>query len=174
MTGPTRGDLPKKPLSIEDCFELADAGLAAVTVSAFAAALDGVVARTIGHRLFTISRFDPDSMELERVYSSDPAAYPVGGRKQKGGTPWSGMILRDGEIFLGHDHDAIRGAFDDHEKIIALGLGSIINVPVRRGDTVLGTMNSTHREGWYTEADRDDARLLSTFLAPWLIKSVTR
>lgn len=168
MSEPTGSDLPKKPLSIDDCSQLAKAGLAAKDAAAFCAVLDTVVARTIGHRLFTISRFYPESMELERVYSSDPAAYPVGGRKQKGGTPWSDMILRDGDIFLGRDNDAIRGAFDDHDKIIALGLGSIINVPVRRGDTVLGTMNSTHREGWYEETDKDGARLLSTFLAPWL------
>lgn len=169
MSEPTASDLPKIPLSIDDCSQLAKAGLAAKDTAAFCAVLDTVVARTIGHRLFTISRFYPDSMELERVYSSDPAAYPVGGRKQKGGTPWSDMILRDGDIFLGRDKDAIRGAFDDHEKIIALGLGSIINVPVRRGDAVLGTMNSTHREGWYEETDKDGARLLSTFLAPWLV-----
>jgi hypothetical protein len=169
MSDMTGSDLPKNPLSIEDCFQLAEASLAAGEASAFCAVLDTIVARTIGHRLFTISRFYPDRMELERVYSSDPAAYPVGGRKQKGGTPWSDMILRDGEIFLGRDNDAIRGAFDDHEKIIALGLGSIINVPVRRGGTVLGTMNSTHCEGWYMDTDRDDARLLSTFLAPWLV-----
>lgn len=168
MSDTTGSDLPKKPLSIDDCSQLAEAGLSAADAPAFCAVLDTVVARTIGHRLFTVSRFYPDSMELERVYSSDPAAYPVGGRKQKGGTSWSDMILRDGEIFLGRDNAAIRGAFDDHEKIIALGLGSIINVPVRRGATVLGTMNSTHREGWYEDADRNSARVLSTFLAPWL------
>lgn len=168
MSDTTGRDLPKKPLSIEDCFQLAEASHAAGDAAAFCAVLDTIVARTIGHRLFTISRFYPDSMELERVYSSDPAAYLVGGRKQKGGTPWSDMILCDGEIFLGRDNDAIRDAFDDHEKIFALGLGSIINVPIRRGATVLGTMNSTHREGWYEDTDRDDARLLSTFLAPWL------
>lgn len=169
MPSPNGSDLSKKPLSIDDCLRLAEAGLAARNTSSFCTVLDTVVARTIGHRLFTISRFHPDSMELERVYSSDPAAYPVGGRKQKGGTPWSDTILVDGQIFLGQDNDAIRGAFDDHEKIIALGLGSIINVPVRRGTTVLGTMNSTHREGWYDDTDKDSARLLSTFLTPWLI-----
>ncbi len=169
MPDPTGSDLPKTPLSIGDCLQLAEAGLAAKDAVSFCAVLDTVVARTMGHRLFTISRFNPDSMELERVYSSDPASYPVGGRKQKGGTPWSDMILIDGDIFLGRDNDAIRGAFDDHEKIIALGLGSIINVPVRRGDTVLGTMNSTHREGWYEDSDKDSARLLSTFLTPWLL-----
>jgi len=169
MLDPSGSDLPKKPLSINDCHRLAEAGLSATDAFSFCAILDTVVARTIGHRLFTISRFHPDSMELERVYSSDPVTYPVGGRKQKGGTPWSDMILIDGDIFLGRDNDAIRGAFDDHEKIIALGLGSIINVPVRRGDHVLGTMNSTHREGWYEDTDKDTARLLSTFLAPWLL-----
>lgn len=169
MSDPTGNDLPKKPLTVDDCLQLAEAGLVARDTAAFCAVLDTVVARTIGHRLFTVSRFHPDSMELERVYSSDPASYPVGGRKQKGGTPWSEMILIDGDIFLGRDNDAIRGAFDDHEKIIALGLGSIINVPVRRGSAILGTMNSTHREGWYTDTDKDCARLLSTFLAPWLL-----
>src|SRR5213595_2580527 len=46
-------------------------------------AVDGLVQRVIGHRLFTIMRVHEAAMEVERIHSSNKVAYPMGGRKQK-------------------------------------------------------------------------------------------
>jgi hypothetical protein len=54
---------------------------------------DRVVQRVLGHKLLTVMRHVRASAEVERIYSSNPRAYPVGGRKHKQGTPWGEMVL---------------------------------------------------------------------------------
>ena len=61
-------------------------------------------------------------MELERLFSSNPEAYPPGGRKQKKGTPWGQHVLIEQKIFIGEGTEAIRQSFDDNETIERLGL----------------------------------------------------
>ncbi len=45
------------------------------------AALDHALAAVLGHKLFTVLRYHEDTGESERLYTNQPAAYPVGGRK---------------------------------------------------------------------------------------------
>jgi GAF domain-containing protein len=71
-----------------------------------------------------------DVIELQRIWSSDAAAYPVAGRKRKTMTPWTRQLLRDAEVFVGEGAQALAQAFDDHTHIAALGWQAIINVPV--------------------------------------------
>lgn len=105
------------------------------------AALAAVAAEAMGCVLFTAMRFDAAAGEVERLYSTNPDAYPVGGRKAKRDTPWATQVLSECRVFVGSGDAAIRGAFDDHEKILALGLHSIINVPVVVAGTCVGTVN---------------------------------
>lgn len=108
-----------------------------------------------GWTLFTAMRHLPDSAEVERVHTSDPVAYPLGGRKRKKDTDWSESVLGRGEPHFAADEQGLRASFDDAEKILALGVGAIINVPVRgrAGGPVIGTLNFGHRAGVYTPAD---------------------
>jgi hypothetical protein len=139
--------------------------------------MERLTADVIGHRLFTIMRFDPKGDEVERVYTSMPAVYPVGGRKKKRETAWSDRVLRDMRVFRANTPDAIREAFEDHATIASLGLGSILNVPIVRNPmrhhpgTVgwcVGTMNLLHETGWYTEHDEATGAQLEMWLAPAL------
>jgi GAF domain-containing protein len=107
----------------------------------------------LGCRLFTAMRYLPASDEVERVYTSDPAAYPAGGRKRKRDTAWSRQVLVAGEPWFANDEAGIRAAFDDADKIIALGLGAIVNVPVRHGGRVVGTLNFLREAGGFSPAD---------------------
>ena len=140
-------------------------------------ALEAVTADVIGHRLFTIMRFDPKRNEVERVYTSMPAVYPIGGRKAKKNTAWSDHVLRDMKVFRRNDADGIRSAFDDHATIISLGLGAVLNIPVVRnpmmhqvpdGGWCVGTINLLHEAGWYTERDEEIGAQLRYWLAPVL------
>jgi hypothetical protein len=106
-----------------------------------------------GHGLCTAMLFDAGRMTVRRLYSSNPAAYPVGGEKPKRDTPWGQQVLLEQRIFLGEGEAAIRQHFDDHAVIFGLGLRSIVNVPVLSGGQCLGTLNflwrSTEvRPGW--------------------------
>ena len=94
-----------------------------------------------GHCLFSVNAFRAETMEVERIYSSNVQAYPVGGRKQKKATAWGQQVLLDRQLFVGEGDAAIRTAFNDHELMFSLGVHSIINVPVVWRDTCLGVLN---------------------------------
>jgi GAF domain-containing protein len=130
------------------------------------ARVEALAGRVLGHRLFTLMVLDEASGEVERVHSSRPEHYPVGGRKPKRGTPWGAIVLDRGEPFIGRTADDIRQAFDDHPLILGLGLESVLNVPVRFQGRAIGTMNLLHQAGWYDEADVPMAQLLAGFLVP--------
>jgi hypothetical protein len=133
------------------------------------AAVETVSAATIGHRLFTVMRHDVARGEVERVHTSAPAAYPIGGRKAKKDTAWSDQVLRDMKVFRGNTADDIRAAFDDHTTIASLGLGAVLNIPLVFAGRCLGTMNLLHVAGWYTEEDEATGLLLGAFLLPVLV-----
>lgn len=132
-------------------------------VEAFHAA-DVAAKHLIGHRLFTIMAFHADAMEVERCYSSDPMRYPPGGRKQKRDTAWGSHVLEDGSYFIGHDAADIRQHFDDHEVILGLGLGSVLNVPIKCLGRTVGTMNLLHGPGHYDDTHVDVARIIALSL----------
>ncbi len=132
-------------------------------------ALERVSGETIGHRLFTIMRFDPDRAEVERVHSSLPQVYPAGGRKRKKDTAWSDHVLGAMKVFRATDPEGIRAAFDDHETILGLGLGSVLNVPVVSEGRCIGTMNLLHETGWYRPQDEAAGLRLAAYLIPALL-----
>ena len=131
--------------------------------------LDELSAATIGHRLFTVMRFDPDRAEVERMHSSNPAAYPVGGRKQKRETAWADRVLGARQVFRTTTPQEIQIAFDDHEIIFGLGIGSILNIPVVHQERCVGTMNLCHATGWYQPQDER----IGLTLAPYLVPALT-
>ncbi len=129
-------------------------------------AVDALVQRAIGHRLFTLMRFHEATMEVERVHSSNTRAYPVGGRKPKRGTPWGQVVLDQGEVFIARDADEVRRAFDDHALIFSLGIESIMNVPIGFCGRRLGTMNIANEAHWFREEDAEAGRLIAALLVP--------
>ena len=158
----------RRELRVEDLGRLAEALRAPDQPLAICQALEKLSSETIGHRLFTVMRFDSDRSEVQRIYSNMPSAYPAGGRKQKKATAWADQVLSDMKVFRGIGPADIRSAFDDHETILRLGLGSVLNIPVVFEGHCLGTMNLLHQAGWYRPEDEDTGRLLGTFLIPVL------
>ena len=158
----------RRPLTLADLSALAER-LARDEPAALYAAVDALVQQVIGHRLFTMMRVHEATVEVERIYSSNPAAYPVGGRKAKRGTPWSAVVLDRGEVFVARNPAEVRDAFADHELIFSLGIGSIMNVPLAYRGQRLGTMNISHEAGWFTDAHAQAARLIAVFVVPSLL-----
>lgn len=117
------------------------------------AALDEAMGAAIGHKLFTVLRFHADSKESERVYTNQPDAYPVGGRKALNPTFWGNHVILGRKPYIGYDAEDIKSVFFDHELIASLGCASVINVPVVWNDEMLGTINLLHEAGWYGEGD---------------------
>jgi GAF domain-containing protein len=159
---------PRRTLRAEDLDVLVQVSRAGDPEDIFRA-VEALSAEVIGHTLFTIMQFDAAASEVERVYSSNPAAYPVGGRKQKKNTAWALRVLGERQVFRANDREAIREAFDDHETIFGLGIGSMLNVPVAFAGRCLGTMNLSNVEGWFTAEDECTGLLLGTFVTSALM-----
>ena len=115
-------------------------------------------------------RFDAAAMAVRRIYSSDPAAYPVGGAKPKRDTEWGRQVLLQARVFVGEGEAAIRAHFADHALIAALGLRSIVNVPVVLRGECRGTVNFVWPEAAVTPERRAMAELLGLVaMAEWAL-----
>ena len=115
-------------LSADDIEALAAA--AAASPAALFEAIHQVARRRLDASLVTAMRHHAAESQVERLYSSNTTAYPVGGRKTKRDTTWSRKVLAEHRVVVSSGDDALREAFDDHATIFALGIHSIVNVPL--------------------------------------------
>ena len=155
-------------LTIDDVAAAMEVAASADAQAAYAA-VDGLAQRAIEHKLFTVMRYLPATVEVERLYSSNPAAYPPGGRKPKQGTPWGDAVLDRGEVFIAPDAAGVRAAFSDHALLAQLGISAILNIPIRLRGRVLGTMNLSHQAGHFTSDMIEPGRVLAALLVPLLL-----
>jgi GAF domain-containing protein len=159
----------REPLTVRDLALLAGIVAEAADPHAVFAAADALVQRTVGHKLFTIMRVHEAAHEVERVYTTNAAAYPIGGRKPKRDTDWGRVVLTEGRVFVARTPAELRLAFADHALIESLGIGSIMNVPIAAGGRRVGVMNVSHEAGWFTPEDVDRGRVVAALLAPVLL-----
>jgi hypothetical protein len=128
-----------------------------------------ISAETMGWRLFTILRYVEAEDAVERLYTSDEKAYPVGGRKPLAKITASHGAMEQGEVFLAATREEVCKAFFDHELIFSLGITSILNVPIRHAGCRLGTLNLCGEEGMYGQAEIARGKILAGLLVPWLL-----
>lgn len=131
--------------------------------------VDQIAMALLNRQLLTINIFHSQDMELERLYSSNPEAYPPGGRKQKRGTAWGQHVLIEQKIFVGEGSEAIQQSFDDHETIKRLGLQSVINIPISSDARCLGTLNILMTLPHVKPEHIETAQHLGALLLPGLI-----
>jgi GAF domain-containing protein len=105
-----------------------------------------------GWQMLTLMTFDRKQMLASRIYSSDPALYPVGGLKPIPPSGWVEQVLQHGEIFVANDAQAFRPHYVDWEKLRDLGMESAVNFPATVNGDVIGTVNLTAGAGFYTPA----------------------
>ncbi|HXC27697.1 MAG TPA: GAF domain-containing protein [Stellaceae bacterium] len=161
--------MTRRTLILADIASVAQVTASADEADATFRAVERLTQQVIGFHLFTIMRLNDESQEVERLYSSLPEAYPVSGRKPKRCTKWGVAVLDRGEIFIANSRDEVRAAFADYELLFSLGIGAIMNVPVRFRGRSLGTMNICSEAGWFADSDRATGRLLASLLAPPLL-----
>lgn len=124
---------------------------------------------SVGHKLFSAMLAEPALGTKRRVFTSDAAAYPLGGRKPMPDNAYHRRIFREGSPFLAPDAAAIRAEFPDAELILSLGVASVLNVPVRFGGRVLGAINLLHDAHHYTDAHASRAMGCAAFAIPLLL-----
>jgi len=118
------------------------------------AELDQALAKTVGHKLFTVLVLNHEKGENQRYYTNQPAAYPVGGSKP---------IVKNNEFFrevveagrprICYNYEDMKRAFFDHELIRSLGCESAVNYPVRWNGKTIGALNLLHQASWYSDRD---------------------
>jgi hypothetical protein len=140
--------------------------------AAMFAALDQALARSPGHILFTILAFSAAVNHSQRVYSNLPDAYPVGGRKPVTDAPWMRHVLREGKPWICRTRADVKEVFFDYELIWSLGCESMLNLPIRwRGETI-GTLNLSHRAGYYDESHIPEVRHFGALALPALLSAI--
>jgi GAF domain-containing protein len=145
-------------LEAEDIEALA-AG-AAKSPSALFAAIAEVARRRVDAGLVTAMRHDEAAATVERIYSSNEAAYPVGGRKVKQESDWSRHVLVEHRVLISAGDHAIRKHYNDHAIIFGLGLHSCVNVPLVNQGKCIGTLNVLRAEAQWREDEVALARAL--------------
>ena len=110
-------------------------------------------------------------VQLQRLWSSNPEAYPVSGRKRKTLTPWSRQLLLRAEVFIGEGDAALAVAFDDHARIASLGLHAVINVPLSEAGRCVATFNVLGTRPQWLGHELALVRLLALLAAPWVLQA---
>lgn len=146
------------------------------TMDAALRCIDDVRRRTLGEGLLTVNvdaapaHDDGETIDLQRVWTSDPAAYPVGGRKRKTLTPWTRQLLRGAQMFVGEGDAALREVFDDHALITSLGLRAVVNVPLLDAQgRCAATFNLLGVRPTWQPQELALVQLLALLATPWVL-----
>ncbi len=134
------------------------------------AQIDALLADLFGHRLFTVLLHLPEHGLMRRIHTNDESTSALGGFKRTGSGPWSDQVLGRGEFYVGRNADDIRTVFSEAPALIAKGLESVFNIPVRHQGEVIGSLNLLAGEGAYDAADRDVAEVVAAMCVPYLLK----
>jgi len=126
---------------------------AAKSPAALFGAIAGIAQRRVGAGLVTAMRHDEGASTVERIYSSNEQAYPVGGRKVKQESDWSRHVLVEHRVLVSAGDEAIRRHYNDHAIIFCLGLHSCVNVPLVSAGKCLGTLNVLRAQIEWGEED---------------------
>jgi len=126
---------------------------AAKSPAALFAAIAEIAARRVDAGLVTAMRHDEAAATVERIYSSNEAAYPVGGRKVKQDSDWSRHVLAEHRVLVSAGDEAIRRHYNDHAIIFGLKLHSCVNVPLVSAGKCIGTLNVLRADEEWSEGD---------------------
>lgn len=116
----------------------------------------------------TTARDPGNEVRLQRFYSSAAARWPVNGVKRKTLTPWTETIFLRGQPFVAEGADALARAFDDYEQMKPLGIDTVVNVPLLRGNLCYATFNVFGTRGRWQPDQVLGLRLLALAASRWV------
>ncbi len=131
--------------------------------------VEAIAGETCGWILLTTLKYVEADAAIERVHSSDEASHPIGGRKPLDKVTASHGSSSGDNIFLAATKADVRRDFFDHELLFELGIGSILNAPIRHAGRRLGSLNFCGTDGMYEPESIETARILAGLLVPSLL-----
>ena len=141
------GDCADRVFPLAVCELLCDGLPQAATLDQALGLLNQARIMLLGEGMLTVNvdattpQDPPGEIRLRRLWSSEPAAYPVGGGKTKTRTLWTRHLLEQGLVFVGEGDAALAGVFEDHARIASLNLHAVVNVPLLRDGRCAATFN---------------------------------
>lgn len=171
--GPRGGVLPLAASELL-CNELPGVG----SLDAALVVLNQARELALGAGLLTVNRnatdetVPPGELRLQRLWSSEPATYPVGGAKRKTRSPWTRQLFEEGGLFVGEGDAALAAAFDDHATILLLGLHAVVNVPILQGGRCVATFNVLGARASWQPHEISAVRLLALLARPHVLDSL--
>lgn len=132
-------------------------------------AVEKLAKETCGYTMFTILKYVEADKQVERVHTSNPKKYPVGGRKPIDPASHNQKKLEKGGVFVAPNKAAIKRAYFDYELIYSLGITAILNAPITAGGRRLGTLALSGLQGMYGKKEVERSKVLAGLLVPALI-----
>lgn len=166
--------VPPATLSDTDLATLIDALSRCADLDEAMVPIDSVLRRmdpdaVVSVNLNATTAQDPaDEIQLQRIWTSHPAEYPVTGRKCKRLTPWTETLFVQCQVFVGEGRAMLAQTFDDHALMARLGLNAFINVPVLLEGRTIGTFNVFGPRPAWREGEVAVVRLLAMLAARWI------
>lgn len=139
-----------------------------------------VLEQQFGYSLFTILTYSPTLDKVVRIHSTRPDLHPLGARNSSQGSnsgglnrpgpppqreAWIQHVVVAGEIWRGSTKDHLKAVFEDWELLWSVGLGSVLNIPVRVGGKTIGSLNVLGQEHAYDGADLSVGILVAQMVA---------
>ena len=118
----------------------------------------------IGHKLFTILKYDHNKFMLERMFTNKPIEYPTKGMKKLKKSLWQKCVFEDGNIYIGYNSEDIKNSFPDYELIFKLECKSVMNIPIVNDNFIKGSINILHKENWYNQNHIKSAKILTNLI----------
>ncbi|MFT5510916.1 MAG: GAF domain-containing protein [Hyphomicrobiaceae bacterium] len=131
--------------------------------------VEAISGETCGWVLLTTLKYVEADDVIERVHSSDPASHPIGGRKPLDKVTASHGSSSGDDVFLAATKADVQRDFFDYELLFELGIGSILNAPIRHAGRRLGSLNFCGADGMYGPESIETARILAGLLVPNLL-----
>ena len=164
-------------LPVAVCTQLCDALTKAATLEQALQQIESARFALLGKGLLTVNldatRPDdpPGELQLQRLWTSNPQAYAVGGRKRKTPTPWTQQLLRRCEVFIGEGDEALAAVFEEHQQITELGLHAVVNVPLALAGRCVATFNVLGERPSWLPHEIATIRLLALLATPWVMQA---
>lgn len=126
--------------------------------------LEKAFLEVIGHKLFTILKYDHNKFMLERMFTNKPIEYPTKGMKKLKKSLWQKCVFEDGNIYIGYNSEDIKNSFPDYELIFKLECKSVMNIPIVNDNFIKGSVNILHKENWYNQSHIKSAKRLTNLI----------
>ena len=118
------------------------------------------------NRVFSTALLIYPGGDGERIFTSDPETFSLGGRKWLLGREWSEHVITQGLAFVSRSKDEIRRWTLNSDWVDQLSCNCLLNMPIVSDGAVVGTFNIGTTDDRFVGSELDDLSTLLTLIGP--------